>query len=325
MPTTSVAELLYHPVEESLRFLPEGPYPIDEDSFSWVAIQHGPDGLNGSLNIYRHGEQSNDTHILPGRPGFAFRCDRPHTFVVGCERQLGIYHSDTGQWTAFCRDIDAGVDNTIINDAVVWQDNLIFGCKDLQFKTPKAGLYLWRGRDQQLITLRRDQVCSNGKAVRETPRGLQLIDIDSPTRRIVGYALDLERGTLGPPTTLIDLTSDPGVPDGLVLTPDAQGVIVSIYLPERAPAGQTRWYDLANGELIHVWETPDSPRNTCPQLLLLGGRTRLVITTAVENMPADQRPYAQNAGCLFSADVPFDSPGDAPAFPLAAAGPTDAG
>jgi sugar lactone lactonase YvrE len=274
----------------------------------------------GSLNIFRYGEQSNDTHILPGRPGFAFRCDQPHAFVIGCERQLGIYRTDTGQWQPFCTEIEQNVDNTIINDAVIWEDNLIFGCKDLQFRTPKAGLYLWRGRDQRLFPLRRDQICSNGKAVRQSEGRLQLIDIDSPTRRIVGYSLDIDRGSVDQPQTLVDLTADPGVPDGMVLTPDGQGVIVSIYLPQRASAGQTRWYDLASGELVHVWETPDSPQNTCPQLLDLGAKTRLVITTAVENMPAEQRPYASKAGCLFVAETPFDRPPENPPFPIAAAG-----
>ena len=46
----NIAELLLMPQDAALRFLPEGPYPMNEDSFSWVAIQHGADKQFGSVS-----------------------------------------------------------------------------------------------------------------------------------------------------------------------------------------------------------------------------------------------------------------------------------
>ena len=136
---------------DALRFLPEGPVPLGDSLFSWVGIQHGADAKTGSLNLYNLATGVNQSFDLPGRPGFAFACESADTFVVGCERSLGLFNTATGSWQAFCDGIDADVDNTIINDGMVYENNLIFGTKDLEFATKKAGLYLYRGSDEQLI------------------------------------------------------------------------------------------------------------------------------------------------------------------------------
>lgn len=70
---------------------------------------------------------------------------------MGCERELGVFDTATQGWEPFCRGIDGDVENTIINDGLVFEDNLIFGTKHLEFSKQIAGLYLWRGRDKQLI------------------------------------------------------------------------------------------------------------------------------------------------------------------------------
>jgi sugar lactone lactonase YvrE len=303
------------PDSDELRYLPEGPYALDEGVVSWVGIQHGSDATTGSLNRYDLKTGNNETFSLPGRPGFAFPCETSGKFVIGCERTLGFFDTNDHSWSTFCEDIDDDVDNTIINDGMVYEDNLIFGSKDLKFATRKAGLYLWRGRDQKLIRLRADQICSNGKAIRNSERGLELIDIDSPTRQVVAYPLDIEFGSLGESTVLLDLTDDPAVPDGAILTPDGNGLIVSMFLPDAADAGQTRLYDLASGELKTTWRTPLSPQNTCPSLVRHDGAIKLLITTAVEHMSVQLRTHCSNAGRLFIADTDFEYIGTAPRFP----------
>ncbi|MCM2373823.1 SMP-30/gluconolactonase/LRE family protein [Aporhodopirellula aestuarii] len=315
-PVVREATALSIPDRDSLRFLPEGPIALSVDGWlSWVAIQHGKSSTQGSINLLNLDSCENTSFDLPGRPGFAFACqsDSNHTmptrFVAGVERSLGIFDTVDLSWSPFCENIDADVDNTIINDGVICGDNLIFGTKDLDFSEKKAGLYLYRASDKALIRLRDDQVCSNGKMIRTDDSGrLKLIDIDSPTKLIVEYDLDVDAGTIGEEKTLIDLTDDPGVPDGAVLTPDGSGVIVSIYLPEVAEFGQTRWYDLATGELKCVWRTPGSPRNTCPALVPRGDRMRLVITTAVEGMPDEELAGCPQAGQIFVAETDFDIP-----------------
>jgi sugar lactone lactonase YvrE len=219
---------------------------------------------------------------------------------------LGIFDLISRHWEPFCGGIDGDVDNTIINDGMVYEDNLIFGTKDLAFATAKAGLYLYRGTDKMLLRMRRDQICSNGKAMLSSDAGLQLIDIDSPTRKVVRYPIDIHAAALGRPETVLDLTDDPAVPDGAILTPDQTGIIVSMFRPEAASHGETRWYDLATGALRCTWQTPGSPQNTCPALVAHQGKVVLVITTAVENMTEQDFADCPNAGRIFVGDTDFD-------------------
>ena len=65
------AELLWRPDDDELAYLPEGPWPLGADSFSWVSIQHGPDETTGSLNVFDAAASTNARFRLPGRPGFA--------------------------------------------------------------------------------------------------------------------------------------------------------------------------------------------------------------------------------------------------------------
>ena len=303
---------------DELRFLPEGPHSIRDNVVSWVAIQHGVTATHGSLNLLDLTSGINQNFALPGRPGFAFPTGTDGRYVVGCERSLGWFDTATGNWEAFCDGVDQDVTNTIINDGVVFEDNLIFGTKDLEFATKKAGLYLFRGRDQKLIRLRDDQICSNGKAIRnDVDDGLELVDIDSPTRQIVSYPIDIEEGTLGNPEVVLDLTDNPAVPDGAIVTPDDKGIIVSMFLPQAADHGETRLYDLATGQLKCVWQTPGSPQNTCPTLVRVDGSIKLLITTAVENMTAEDQANCPNAGRLFIADTEIVDDGKplAPIYP----------
>lgn len=312
MPHYRTVRMLFRPAVEGLRFLPEGPYPTQHNGeVSWVAIQHGPKSVFGSINLLTFTEESlrgvqNRSFDLPGRPGFAFPCDDDLSFVVGLERSLGLFTPQTGSWEVFCEGIDSDVENTIINDGMIWEDNLIFGTKDLEFNNKKAGLYLYRGCDRSLIRLRNDQICSNGKAIRKLRDGVELIDIDSPTRQVCAYDLDISAGRLGPRRILLDLTDDPAVPDGAILTPDGRGLIVSMFHPTDIGTGETRWYSLDDGQLVEIWQTPGSPQNTCPNLVSCDGKIVLLITTAAENMTPERLAACPNAGCIFVGETGFE-------------------
>jgi len=314
MPDIRQAKPLSVPENEPLRYLPEGPVPLGDSRFSWVGIQHGPTAIVGSLNLFDLTSGQNQSFELPGRPGFAIPCVSPELFVIGCERSLAMFDAASKSWQPFCDGVDADVDNTIINDGMVFGDNLIFGTKDLEFAHQKAGLYLYRGRDQQLIRLRDDQICSNGKAVVETDEGTILIDIDSPTRKIVAYRLDVAAGSISEAETVIDFAADPAVPDGAILTPDHSGIIVSMFHPGAADYGETRLYDRSSGELVCTWQTPGSPQNTCPALVRHDGSLKLIITTAIEHMSAADRAVCPHAGQIFIGDTDIVDPGG----PLAA-------
>jgi sugar lactone lactonase YvrE len=317
--STSDAELLFLPDNDELRFLPEGPTVIAPGQFSWVAIQHGPQATRGSLNLFDVSHRVNRSFELPGRPGFAKPTTVDGVFVVGCERELGTFDTRDQSWLPLAGGVDADVQGTIINDGTLFKDNIVFGCKDLEFKTKKAGLYLYRGSDARLLQLRNDQVCSNGKIVLEDAAGqTQLIDIDSPTRKVVRYQLDSATGRLSEPETVIDLTSLEGVPDGMAATPDLDVVIISFYNPNPAEYGETHAYELSSGRLRHVWRTPLSPQATCPVLLPMpDGSVKLIITTAVEHMPSDRRQQSSNAGGIFIADTTYQAAPTLPPWPLA--------
>ncbi len=310
----TTCEILLRPDRDALRFLPEGPYSNPDGRLSWVAIQHGAAATSGSINLLNPSTGENESWPLPGRPGFAFPTDRPGVFVSGAERSLGLFDTNQETWTEFASGIDSAVDNTVINDGVIWDGNLVFGCKDLEFATPRAGLYLWRAADRQLIQLRDDQLCSNGKAVTASQHGLRLFDIDSPKKTITVCDLNIEQGQTGEPTVVVDLTSETVFPDGMILTPDHQSLIVALYNPDDAETGEARQYSISDGTLEAVWECPGAAQVTCPQLLQTESGVRLVLTTAVEHLPAERLAGQPNAGCLFIGETPFESVGDQPVF-----------
>ncbi len=318
MQESIAANLLFMPETEQLRFLPEGPTALAQGVFSWVAIQHGADSSIGSLNIYDVEAGSNKSFELPGRPGFAKPTTQEGVFVVGCERALGLFDIRDQSWKVLVDNIDDDVEGTIINDGTLYGDNVVFGTKDLEFKTAKAGLYLYRLSDNQLIRMRNDQVCSNGKDVVDAgDGGLHLIDIDSPKKKVVRYKLNIEKGELTDCETVVDLSDLPAVPDGMVLTPDEQSMIISFYNPNEAPHGETRQYSLFNGELERTWITLGSPQATCPLLMeMVDGTVKLVITTAIEHMPNERRENAPNAGGLFVGETRFRTAPATPRLPI---------
>ncbi len=316
MSTPRVARLLYRPPTPELRFLPEGPYPCGGGVVSWVAIQHGPDERRGSLNLLDIATGFNRSFPLDGRPGFAFPTTRPDTFLVGCEKRVGFYDLGRERWVGPSATVEADVEGTVINDAVFHRDVVVFGTKDLAFRSPKAGLYLWHPSHDRLSRLAGGQVCSNGKAVVEDGSGVRLLDIDTPTRCLVEYPLDLEQDRVGSPRVVLDLTDEAAYPDGMVLTPDHQGVVIAFYHPDSVGPGEARQYNLASGELVAVWRTEGSPQVTCPQWLSHQGRVSLLLTTAVEHMSPERLLRCPNAGALFLADTPWSDLPEPPRFPL---------
>ncbi|MBA63794.1 MAG: gluconolactonase [Planctomycetaceae bacterium] len=299
--------ILLAPDSRQLRFLPEGPVAYGSQGFSWVAIQHAEDIACGSLNIFDWETRSNSNYELPGRPGFAFPTELDDVFVAGIERQIMIVNTRTGEHTVASEEIDQKVENTIINDGIPFSEGIIFGSKDLEFQSKKAGLYFWRQRDWELFHLRDDQICSNGKIIIESGDTRTLLDIDTPTQQIVRYELDCQTGTLSDPEVVVDLSDLDIFPDGMVLTPDGQSAIVAFYNPNPAEYGVARQFSLATGEVQAEWRCPMAPRVTCPLLLNTEAGVKLILTTATEVMESEMFESHPNSGCLFVGDTVFDS------------------
>jgi sugar lactone lactonase YvrE len=315
-PPVYEAEILLQTDEPALEHLPEGPYPCGSARLSWVAIQHGPDAVQGSLNILDLATRENRSFRMPGRPGFAFPTGDDGVFLVGCEKRVGFYRLETGEWCGPSISVETEVGGTILNDGLIHQDAVIFGTKDLGFEVPRGGLYFWRPRDGRFGRLADHQICSNGKVILGEGERVSLLDIDTPTRRVVSYPLDLSTGTAQPPRTVLDLSAEPGYPDGMIATPDGSSVIIALYNPDDPRHGEARQYALDTGAVEARWLTPGSPRVTCPQWARVGIRTRLVLTTAVEGMPARRLRRHPNAGALFHAPAHGKAGSPPPPFPL---------
>jgi sugar lactone lactonase YvrE len=304
-----VASRLFEPESEALRFLPEGPRVLRQAGLpgswlGWVAIQDSAEARVGSLNLLDLSTRENRSFPLPGRPGFFAETAAEGVVLVGMERRLVTFDWRSGE----VRETGVVVsedERVIINDGLAVEGGVLFGTKHLGFSEAIAAVYFYdwaSGRVHQVLD---GQVCSNGKYLRRDAAGATLIDIDSMPKAISRYRLDaglervLERSLVVAPESL------PGFPDGLRPSPDGESVIVAFYNPEPVSDGVARMYRLADGAVECEWILPGSPRVTCPELVEMDGKVKIVFTTAVEGMPAAIRAMAPGAGAIYLADTPF--------------------
>lgn len=295
------ATVWVRPERDEDGFLPEGPRAVTlggREAVAWVNIQTAPDATRGAIfaRFWDTGEVSR--FDLPDRPGFFLPTNRPDTLLVGAGKRLILFNPLTGATEELAR-IPDDSPRTIINDAELVPGGraVVFGTKDLRFAEPLAGLYLFTLADRKLTTLAAGMTCSNGKVFGP---GATLFDIDTPRKRIDRYTLaDGRLEVAGPP---IDLSAEPGFPDGMIDAGDGT-VIVAFYHPDPVPFGRAVRFRLATGERLDEWRTSGSPRVTCPLLVRRPDGLKLVLTTATEGMPAEQRERCPQAGCLFVADA----------------------
>ena len=297
--------------EEPDRFLPEGPRWVTiqgRPALVWINIQRDATATDGELHIHFPGtDGSDDSGIAcPGRPGFHLPLADEDQALVGVDKELFLVDLWEGAWSDPLAKIPDDNPRTIINDAEIVPGGkaVVFGTKDTKFDTEAklAHLYLYTVDDNRITVLADKQVCSNGKVFASDERGLILFDIDTPTRKVVRYRLDVNARTATPDGTALDLGNEPGFPDGMCDCGDGT-VIVAFYNPEFVKAGRAVRFNLATGETVEEWLTPGSPRVTCPLLVKREGGVKLLLTTATEGMPADMRAKCPSAGCLFIADT----------------------
>jgi sugar lactone lactonase YvrE len=308
---TFTAKPLFVPDSEELRFLPECPrvlrnYSGNGSVLGWVAIQHGPDARTGSLNLLNLETGVNRNIPLPGRPGFYAESDRPGVLVVGLDRRLVLVNLDTGS----VRETGIAVpedERVIINEGLPIDGGLIFGTKHLAFQEPVAAVYHFDSRSRRLRLLLREQICSNGKFVRRGEGECVLIDIDSHPRSISRYRFDEAMETLLEHRHVVAPESLHAFPDGLRATAGGESIVVAFYNPEQVSDGSAQEIRLCDGVVINEWVVPGSPRVTCPEFAMIGGKVRLLFTTAVEGMPEATRAIAHGAGSIYWADTPFEA------------------
>jgi sugar lactone lactonase YvrE len=297
--------------EETDRFLPEGPRWMMLDgrpALVWINIQISATATDGDIHIHFPGTDGSDDSGVgcPGRPGFLLPLAEPDRALVGIDKDLRIVDLADGLWSDPVARIPDDNPRTIINDAEVVPGGkaVVFGTKDTQFDAAAklAHLYLYTPDDNQVTVLASKQVCSNGKVFASDERGLILYDIDTPTRTVVRYRLDVGARKATPDGVALDLSKEPGFPDGMCGCGDGTAII-AFYNPEFVEAGRAVRFNLTTGEAIEEWVTPGSPRVTCPLLVKRPEGVKLILTTATEGMAPEMRAKCPNAGCLFLADT----------------------
>lgn len=305
---STTATVLHAQTAEADRFLPEGPRAITlggRPALAWVNIQTAPDATGGAVHV-RFGDGEHRKFPQPLRPGFLLPTDRPDALFVGREKEVGLLDLGTNTFTVLGNIGDPNP-RTLINDGELVPGGraVVFGTKDFKFADPIAHLYLFTIDDRRLTVLADKQVCSNGKVFARDAGGLVLYDIDTPKKNVVRYRVDLAGRRLADATVAIDLRDQPGFPDGMTDAGDGTAII-AFYNPDPLPAGRALRFDLRTGRALEEWTTPGSPRVTCPLLIQHEGRVRLVLTTATEGMPADQRAACPAAGDLFWAETTLE-------------------
>lgn len=290
---------------EADRFLPEGPRAVTiegQPAIAWVNIQTSTDATAGDIHV-RFWDGEHRTYAQLRRPAFLIPTDRPDTLFVGREKEVGLLHLANNTFHPLAA-IEDPSPRTIINDGQVAPGGraVVFGTKDIKFADPIANLYLFTLDDNKIAMLADRQTCSNGKVFARHGTDLFLFDIDTPKKNVVRYRLDVGTRSVSAPEIVLDVSSHDGFPDGMV---DAAGgsVVIAFYNPAPVSEGRAIRFDLKSGAVIEEWTTPGSTRVTCPLLVERDGKARLILTTATEGMPADQRAACPNAGDLFWAEA----------------------
>jgi sugar lactone lactonase YvrE len=276
-----------------------------------VAIQHGADVREGSVNLLNLETGRNQSFPMPGRPGFFVETTQPGLLLVGLERRLAHFDLTSGEVR------ETGIDVTddervIINEGQPVEGGVVFGTKHLGFSEPIASVYFYDARTRAVRTLFDGQVCSNGKHLCRDAEGLMLIDIDSKPKTISRYRLDAGMQRVLS-SSLIDSSGfAAGVPDGMRVAPNATGrmedesMVVAFYNPEPVADGVVRQIRVADGAVLCEWVVPGAPRVTCPEFVEIEGEVKLLLTTAVEGMSEERRALVPRSGAMYIAETEFD-------------------
>jgi sugar lactone lactonase YvrE len=305
---TTIATLLYSPINLRDRFLPEGPREIRFDgspALAWVNIQTATDACSGMINL-RFWETDDILQFpMPKRPGFILPTDRDNVLLVGMEKEVGTFDLKTKEWKPLATIPDIN-ERTIINDGEIVPGGraVVFGTKDLKFADPIANLYLFTLDDQKIHLLDEEHTCSNGKVMYADGDEVILYDIDTPRRAVHRYRLNVASRTLRDMVKVIDLGDVDGFPDGMIGAP-GDSLIIAMYNPDTIPQGKAHRFHIPTGKILEEWDTPLAPRVTCPLLTERNGEVQLVLTTADEGMPDNQRPISPESGSLFIAKTSF--------------------
>jgi sugar lactone lactonase YvrE len=143
--------------------------------------------------------------------------------------------------------------------------------------------------DGSIRTVLENVSTSNGIAW--SPDNRTMYYIDSPTKKVMAYDYDLSSGAVGNPRTVIEVTDEGAVPDGMSC--DAEGNLwVALW-----GGAKVRCWNPATGELLRTVEVPALQSSSCT----FGGKDgdELYITSARTGLSEEQLRVWPLSGGLF--------------------------
>jgi len=289
-------------------YLSEGPYIIKNPNdwhntlFSFVNIQTNAN-QPGQLHIVSTGDWSHQVYDLPEPVGFAFPAEKEESkFVLGLGQGVAVYDKVTKGINKFIPQVKEN--DTLVNDALLIDEGLVFGTKHLQTPQKLAGLWFYSYENHNQTQLLSNLKISNGMdTIHDEHGNLWLIHTDTPDCTIKKYRFDPKTGTFDRNgVVLIDVSDTKAYPDGLTLSPDKKHLILALWNDdENATQGEARQYNLETGKLERIFVVPGAPRVTCPILV----KDKVIITSAWEG--SEKLKKAQpNSGRIFVADTTCD-------------------
>ncbi|WP_209330152.1 SMP-30/gluconolactonase/LRE family protein [Lunatimonas salinarum] len=275
------ASLLY----DSQCMLAEGPYwKSDWGAFLWVDIEHG------TLYSYELESGQLKTWQFPHR--LTLVLEQGEVFILALDGKLARFDPKTAQleWL-----LELESDPSIrCNDGACDPAGRIWvGTMGLDFREGAGSLFCvdkgWQ------MTKKLDGVTiSNGLAWSLDTKTLYYID--SPTRKIKAFDFDVSTGDIVYRKDAVVVPEELGTPDGMCL--DEEGML---WVGHYGGSGVYRW-NPEDGTLMDRIEVPAPHVTSCA----FGGPEgkHLLITTARENMNAEQLANFPQSGGVFIIELP---------------------
>jgi len=290
-------------------YLSEGPYILKSPNawssgtvFSFVNIQTG-DNQPGQIHVVDTSTWTHTVHDLPEPVGFAFPTSEENKFVVGLGKGISLYDTNTKKVTVLVEDLKEG--DTLVNDALLLNEGLVFGSKHLKTPQKLAGLWYYSYLNRTPLLLMPNLKISNGMdSIIDEKGQFWLIHTDSVDGVVKKYPFDPKTGKFDNQKGLVivDLIDTKCSPDGLTLTPDKKHIIVALWNnDENATQGEARQYSLETGKLERIFVVPGAPRVTCPILV----KDKVILTSAWEGS-LKLKNAQPNSGRIFIADTKAD-------------------
>jgi len=297
------------PFSNEQFYLAEGPYVVKYPNswnsgtvFSFVNIQTGPN-QPGQLHIVDTANWSHVVHDLPEPVGFAFPTTDETKFVVGLGKGLALYDTSSKKVTRLVDDLKEG--DTLVNDALLVDEGIVFGTKHLKTPQKLAGLWYYSYSHRVPLLLMPNLKISNGMDTIQDEKGVTwLVHVDTPDGVIKKYPFDPKTGKFdfASGQVIVDVRGTNSGPDGLTLSPDKKHLIVALWNDdEEATQGEAHQYNVQTGQLERIFVVPGAPRVTCPILV----KDKVILTTAWEGS-LKLKNAQPNSGRIFIADTKGD-------------------